>query len=294
MPEVESTLQRMQLHSNLYVVQAGDTLDTIAFRYQLTAADLQVLNPGVGQVHPGMRINVRPGTQLSAQARAGAGYFPQPAVAAVNTPNPNTQTAVTVSPTSSNQIEPIANAGATVPIEQVKVIPAASWENEQQVAALDQNYPKEEIIPDTMDFKPVQSDSQLLESTQTSVSANGWMWPTPGQVAREFNPNEVGGQGVDIAGVPGQDIRAAMDGTVIYSGRDLSAGGGNLVIVRHANELMTTYSHADNLFVAEDDIVKAGDPIASLGWNEKRESVLRFEVRRDGNPLNPLDFLPQR
>ena len=120
-----------------------------------------------------------------------------------------------------------------------------------------------------------------------------WTWPTDGAVARGFAPERIGGQGVDIAGVPGQDVRAALDGTVVYSGRDLS-GGGNLVIVRHGDDLMTTYSHADALFVTEDDRVSAGDPIASLGWNSERESVLRFEVRRDGNPLDPMAFLPPR
>ena len=85
-----------------------------------------------------------------------------------------------------------------------------------------------------------------------------------------------------------------MSGTVVYSGRDLSDSGGNLIIVRHPNNLMTTYSHADQLFVAEDDQVAAGDPIASLGWNANRESVLRFEVREDGNPLDPMQFLPVR
>jgi len=57
---------------------------------------------------------------------------------------------------------------------------------------------------------------------------------------------------------------------------------------------MTTYSHADKLYVAEDDVVAVGDPIASLGWNEDRESVLRFEVRKDGNPMDPVKFLPIR
>ena len=88
-------------------------------------------------------------------------------------------------------------------------------------------------------------------------------------------------------------MRAAAPGTVVYSGRDLS-GGGNLVILRHDGDLMTTYSHADKLFVTEDDAVRAGDAIASLGWNEARESVLRFEVRRDGQPLDPLGFVAER
>jgi len=54
---------------------------------------------------------------------------------------------------------------------------------------------------------------------------------------------------------------------------------------------MTTYSHAAEIFVAEDDVVRAGDVIASLGANARNESVLRFEVRQDGNPLNPMNFL---
>jgi len=294
-PEVESRLQTMQLHSNMYVVQAGDSIETIAFRYQLSPSDIASLNPGIEtNLRPGMRINVRPGTELSAEARAGGFYNPATEVVAIQQNQSNN---VTLHPTSQNgqvQLEPVANAGGEIPIEQVKVIPAASWENDNQVAKVDSNYPNEEIIPDTMEFTPVQKDSELLKSTENTEVSGGWQWPTAGHVAREFQPNEVGGQGVDIAGVPGQDIRAAMDGTVIYSGRDLSAGGGNLVIVRHADNLMTTYSHADNLFVAEDDVVRSGDPIASLGWNERRESVLRFEVRRDGNPMNPLEFLPKR
>ena len=294
-PEVESRLQTLQLHSNMYVVQAGDSLETIAFRYQLAPEDIVALNPGTEiNLRPGMRINVRPGTHLSAEARAGARFNRETEVVAINRDQTGN---VTIHPTSQNgqvQLEPVANAGGVVPIEQVKVIPAASWDNDNQVAKVDSNYPNEEIIPDTMEFTAVAKDSDLLKSTENTVVAGGWQWPTAGQVAREFQPNEVGGQGVDIAGVPGQDIRAAMDGTVIYSGRDLSAGGGNLVIVRHADNLMTTYSHADNLFVAEDDVVRSGDPIASLGWNERRESVLRFEVRRDGNPMNPLEFLPKR
>ena len=120
-----------------------------------------------------------------------------------------------------------------------------------------------------------------------------WTWPIDGAVARAFAPDRIGGQGVDIAGVPGQKVRAAGDGTVVYSGRDLS-GEGQLVILRHEDDLLTTYSHADELYVSEEARVRAGEVIASLGWNERRESVLGFEVRRDGNPLDPMAFLPPR
>jgi lipoprotein NlpD len=84
-----------------------------------------------------------------------------------------------------------------------------------------------------------------------------------------------------------------MDGQVAYSGKDPS-GSGNLVIVRHENSLLTAYSHCRDLYVAEGDSVRAGDPIGTLGWNSRQESVLRFEVRQDGNSLNPMNFLAAR
>jgi len=213
----------------MYVVQAGETLDTIAFRYQLDRNELAALNPGSENgVIPGMRLNVRPGTNLNEGIRAGTGYalVEQPIIVPANSAAPQVALAQTVNPA---------------------------------------------IGSDTL-------------SRELQPFLGAWSWPMQGHVARGFAPDEVGGQGVDIAGVPGQEVRAAMQGTVVYSGRDLS-GGGKLIIVQHDDSLMTTYSHADELFVVEDDVVQAGDPIASLGWNANQESVLRFEVRRDGREL---------
>lgn len=267
-PQVESRLQSLQFYPNMYVVQAGDTLDTIAFRYRLDRNELAAINPGSENgVVPGMRLNVRPGTDLSDEIRAGTGY--------ALTRQPNIVSGTSAAPQA---------ALAQTATQAVVVNPV----NDSQASG----YPREEIVPDDLDFQPVQQGSDTI-SRELQPYVGRWSWPLQGEVARGFAPNEVGGQGVDIAGVPGQEVRAAMQGTVVYSGRDLS-GGGKLIIVQHDDSLMTTYSHADDLFVAEDDVVQAGDPIASLGWNANRESVLRFEVRRDGNPLNPLDFLPAK
>jgi len=266
-PLVESRLQSLQFYPNMYVVQAGDTLDTIAFRYQLDRNDLVALNPGVGgRVVPGMRINVRPGTELSDEIRAGTGY------------------ALTQQPRIVDDSVNVEQAALVEPVNRASVNP----ETVIQTAG----YPREEVIADDLDFQPVQKGSDPV-SRDLQAYVGQWAWPLQGEVARGFAPEEVGGQGVDIAGVPGQEVRAAMKGTVVYSGRDLS-GGGKLIIVQHDDSIMTTYSHANDLFVAENDIVQAGDAIASLGWNTNQESVLRFEVRKDGNPLNPLDFLPAK
>jgi len=299
-PKVENRLQSLQLHSNMYVVQAG-----VAYRYRLTPEQLEALNPGVrDSIVAGLRINVRPGTVLAQDVRARSSYAPapQPQLATRGQQRPAERVVarneVRVAPVPVNpqiqgqRVETIVNDPLDNQPQNAVIteIPATSWSNEQVVVA--PNNFKEEIVPDNLEYQPVEGNRQAMNA-ELQQYVGEWAWPTEGQVAREFAPDEVGGQGVDIAGVPGQDVRAAMDGTVVYSGRDLS-GGGNLIIVRHNDRLMTTYSHADQLYVAEDDQVIAGDPIASLGWNANRESVLRFEVRENGNAIDPLKFLPIR
>ena len=297
-PEVESRLQTLQFYPNLYIVRAGDTPATVAWRYELSPAELAALNPGLelsptSRLTPGQRLNVRPGTSLPDAVREGttvagtAAPAPRPAWGRETRvePAPRPAAPVIVSPVATR---------APVPAPVPTSPPPRSPDDEERLFARADTapYPREEIVPDELDAAPapvIASGDSIDAALERYVGR--WTWPLEGAVARGFAPGEPDGQGVDIAGVPGQDVRAALDGTVVYSGRDLS-GGGKLVIVRHDDDLMTTYSHADQLYVAEDDRVLAGDPIASLGANERSESVLRFEVRRDGSPLDPLNFLP--
>ena len=355
-PQVESRLRSMRFHPNMYVVQAGDTLETIAFRYELAVADLAALNPGLGRdgmLPAGLRINVRPGTRLADAVRAGS----TPTALTASASAPATRAMAASEPAAWREQEPayasarqpdvleaVPNAvprrtsdGFTANVAPLDPAPLDPWaarervrESDARILARNEIDPRdafpregtrreetlrpredafvreeparggarEEILPDDYDIGDGASDPDpaggrgvIDESLQRYVGR--WTWPIDGAVARNFAPERIGGQGVDIAGVPGQEVRAAVDGTVVYSGRDLS-GEGKLVILRHDDDLMTTYSHADELFVNEEERVLAGDVIASLGWNERRESVLGFEVRRDGNPLDPMAFLPPR
>ena len=332
-PNVEDRLSQLRFYPNMYVVQAGDTLETIAFRYELDPAELASLNPGSGDdLRPGMRINVKPGTTLpdevraaarvargparlssgpAAEARASVGTqtptYSQPvqrqATATQAEPRPEMQPV----PQATTQAVPRAVAPAQAPVVIAQSDPASQAPVPQpaqpptvivEQASFDPvtgGAPNEQVVPDDLDgYVPQPSaDTSAALTSEGASTVGGWVWPTDGAVARGYTPGTIGGQGIDIAGVPGQDVRAASAGTVVYSGRDLS-GGGNLVILRHEGDLMTTYSHTDRLFVTEDDRVRAGDPIASLGTNADSESVLRFEVRRDGAPLDPLSFVSER
>ena len=298
MPTMESRLETWQFHPNMYVVQAGETLDTIAFRYKLSVTELRSLNPGIdNQFSPGLRINVRPGTQLAESVRARSGYS-RPNQPDLSARRPAlTQPGVSINPTTTGEIIvteiPAVSRQTALPqiAEERTLVRDTSNINTTGVAT--NAYPTEEIIPDTLDFEQPQPQRQEM-NTELQQYVGGWRWPTDGQVARDYVPGSAGSHGVDIAGIPGQDVKAVASGQVIYSGRNPSSGGGNLVIIRHEDNLMTTYGHTDKLFVSEHDFVQAGDTLATLGANVRNESVLAFEVRRDGKPQNPLEFLPVR
>jgi len=307
LPELEERLATMTLSPTEFVARPGDTIESIAFRYKMDPAEVAALNPQMlqGENITGQRIVVHQPLSAPGEALAGGSgrqildstTFQRSTSDGRTILAPPTSTSITAAapqPTViSNAAEPINN----LDFEQIKEIPASA--NRSQVNALPQSGFNEEVVPDDWDYTslPEATPAQLGAANSTQVittdtnASTGWVWPTYGEVAREFAPSEAGGQGIDIAGVPGQQIKAVSGGTVVYAGRDVAGGDGKLIILRHADGLMTTYSHARQLFVAEDDVVNGGDVIASLGANARNESVLRFEVRRNGNPLNPMQFL---
>jgi len=307
-PEVETRLKNMQLPPHVYVAQPGDTLETIAFRYRIDAAELASMNPQLSnQIQAGMRVIVHqpPASSAVANSRVQPNTMPSRAPAVRNT-DPALIAAVPQAvplpqaPRRAEIVYPSSTPQGIVDYTQIHEVPAnAVTPNNAAVVRA----PREEVVADELDYlfpnsEPAPrigplatNDYQSLAESGNVNDGNAWIWPTWGEVARDFSPHETGGQGIDIAGVPGQEIHAASGGTVAYAGRDLEGGNSKLVILRHSNGLMTTYSHAAEIFVAEDDVVRAGDVIASLGANARNESVLRFEVRQDGNPLNPMNFL---
>jgi murein DD-endopeptidase MepM/ murein hydrolase activator NlpD len=97
--------------------------------------------------------------------------------------------------------------------------------------------------------------------------------------------------GIDIAAPEGTPVLAAADGTVIYAGEQ--SGYGSIVILRHANGLVTLYAHNSRLLVEDGDRVSRGQPIARVGQTGRTTGPhLHFEVRQGTRPKNPLLFLP--
>ena len=113
-------------------------------------------------------------------------------------------------------------------------------------------------------------------------------WPAKGKVVEEFSEGK--NKGIDIAGKLGEPIQAASDGKVVYAGNSLR-GYGNLVIVKHDNTYLTAYAHNRTLLVKEGDSVRKGQRIAEMGDSDANMVKLHFEVRVNGKPVNPMQFL---
>lgn len=127
----------------------------------------------------------------------------------------------------------------------------------------------------------------------TSGAPLEWRWPTQGQVIGRYVSGDPTQQGINIGGKAGQPVAAAGDGTVVYSGAGL-VGYGELIIIKHSNEWLSAYAHNRRRLVAEGTKVKAGETIAEMGRTGAIRDMLHFEIRRNGKPVDPLQYLPAR
>jgi len=105
--------------------------------------------------------------------------------------------------------------------------------------------------------------------------------------------SEVQNPALYLDGRLGDLVNAAADGRVIFSGQG-PKGYGNLLIVKHDDHLLSVYGHNDALLVKEGDQVRQGQAIARLGSSDSDRPRLRFEIRRDGRPVDPVRLLPAR
>lgn len=120
-----------------------------------------------------------------------------------------------------------------------------------------------------------------------------WAWPTAGRINVEFGAKPGPGTGVLINGKSGQPIVAAASGRVVYAGSGL-IGYGQLIILKHNDTYLSAYGYTASLLVKEGQEVKKGQRIATMGEGPERKPRLHFEIRRNGKPVNPRQYLPAR
>jgi lipoprotein NlpD len=127
--------------------------------------------------------------------------------------------------------------------------------------------------------------------TAVAVARPVWQWPVQGTVVARFGDRGQLATGISIAGELGQDIQAAAAGRVVYSGSGLPAYG-QLVIIAHNETWLSAYGHNQRVLVTQDQEVSRGQKIAEMGPGPGGGPVLHFEIRQNGDPLDPLGVLP--
>lgn len=117
-----------------------------------------------------------------------------------------------------------------------------------------------------------------------------WSWPSAGKVISRFGegPNK----GLDLDAKMGDPINAAADGRVTYVGT--LRGYGNFLVLRHTGALISVYAHTSRILVKEEQQIKRGQKIAEAGNSDADRPKLHFQVRLQGQPVDPLKYLPPR
>ena len=133
---------------------------------------------------------------------------------------------------------------------------------------------------------PVQADTPRVTFTPSSAQ---WAWPAEGNLVGKYSPSQ-GRNGIQIAGARGSPVRATSAGEVVYVGEGLR-GYGKLIIVKHSGEFLSAYAHNDTIQVAEGQAIQGGQQIATMGSSGAQSTMLHFEIRKDGKPVDPLRYL---
>jgi len=121
--------------------------------------------------------------------------------------------------------------------------------------------------------------------------------PVRGELANRFgSPRADGGvvwKGLFIAARSGDEVRAIADGRVVFA--DWLRGFGNLLIVDHGDAYMSLYGNNEALYKRVGDPIRGGEPVAAVGASGgNADSGLYFEMRHQGRPLDPLDWVKLR
>lgn len=284
---VACTTTRINWDPDDYTVASGDTLFSIAWRYEIDHSDLAKwnhLSPPY-TIHPGDRLHTKESDSREAD-RLKQGRQKKATEITVrrgdtlySLSKANDIAASRLAAINGLKKPYVINPGQTLRLTGKPIL------NSIRPGA------KNTIVGKsaTRLTRPVTSTIVSPVETNRSVS---WQWPVKGKLIARFNKGKNNAKGIDIAGSQGKTVKAAASGKVVYSGNGLISYG-NLVIIKHSRSYLSAYAHNKKLLVKEGEMVKAGQKIAELGKTGVDKPKLHFEIRKNGKPVDPLKYLPR-
>lgn len=281
-------------------VRSGDTVYTIALRYQVPIRGLIALNglqaPYI--LRSGQRLRlpkprrhvVQPGDTIYRISRTYDVALSR--LVQLNRIEPPYKIIVGRVLRLPDSVEPVKPVVAAKPV--VKRPVTASKNPPATVDDRGKPRPKSKPLAKTVK-QPAQSKRPVAAVPKPPpLSKRKFLLPVRGRLLSKFGPKGRGlrNDGVNIAAPRGTPVRAAENGIVVYSGNAL-LGFGNMILVRHANGYMTAYAHNDTISVGRGDTVRRGQVIATVGSTGNVSSPqLHFEIRKGKRAINPAKLLP--
>ncbi len=256
--KVKSSIEISETNpGNQYVVASGDTVGGIARRNNITKSALRKANGFSGNA-------IRVGQRLVIPKPGKSGN-----IRVVSLKRPKTEMAVdpfvTGTPSATARKNPRKFKNNTGP---------AAYTPPQKSAELAKRASIKAVTPN-----------------QTGLA--NFRWPARGRVVSKFGSkvNGAPNDGIDISVPVGTAVKAAENGTVIYSGNELEEFG-KLILVRHSGGWVSAYAYSSKNLVSRGDQVKRGQTIARSGRSGIATTPkIHFELRKDSNPVNPVKHL---
>ncbi|MGO9172880.1 MAG: peptidoglycan DD-metalloendopeptidase family protein [Rhodomicrobium sp.] len=250
--------------AHCHVVKPGETVAGIARIYNLTEKQIaEANNLTSSALKAGQTIVIPPAREAPRRAIASAQDRAAP---------PAGQSLLTPAPGADQPVNPAVKPGPAptpVPLQQAPEFKAA------------------ELTP-----LPEASCEAALANPQPRMG-NTFRKPVEGKTIAQFGPQRDGtvNEGVTISVPKGTPIKAAENGVVAYAGNELP-GYGNLILIRHADEYVTAYAHADSILVKKCDVVKRGQTVATAGTSgDASQPQVHFEIRKNSKPVDPSPLL---
>ncbi|WP_017196349.1 M23 family metallopeptidase [Bartonella birtlesii] len=260
---------------NSYIVQSGDTLLSIARQIGVSVEALKLAN-GIGNnsIYIGQVLMV-PKKGLRATS---------------NIYNDNRKTSVkessfpsqVTSSTSYKKISPVYKA-------PVKTLPPAKIDS----STIEKNSSRKmkQLNYETGLSDTITNTDNIVTPQATGISK--MRWPVRGRLLSQFGQKKgtATNRGIDIAVPEGSSVKAAENGVVIYASDGLKELG-NVVMIRHEDNVITIYGCNSKLVVNKGQRIRRGDEIAKSGvsGNVKTPRVY-FEVRKNSLPVDPIKYL---
>lgn len=278
-----------------YTAKSGDTLYSIAWRYELDPEEFAAWN-GISSstfIKAGQRLHTRKPADYRPYRRDEDAERDSKIAYA-----PGSQQAI---PAGAKWVR--AQRGDTL-----YSLSKRSGVSVKELALLNQLDEPYTIQPgQTIFLKPLNKSDKVSVNKATPPSAPvaaapaakpikwparvKWKRPAKGQLIKRFDRRRNDAKGIDIAGRRGDPVLASANGKVVYSGDGLISYG-NLVIIKHNKTYLSAYAYNQKLLVHEGENVKAGQKIATMGNKDKGSARLHFEIRKNGKPVDPLKYIP--